>query len=208
MGFALAGAAAARGARVILVHGPTSVAPPLEVERVPVQSALEMHAAVFAALPSADAVVMTAAVADYRPAEARTEKIKKSSDHLTLELVKNPDILADLGKQRGRGRKPVLVGFAMETNDLLAYARRKLVQKRCDLIVANEAEVAGRDDTQVTLVGPDGDEPLPPMAKRELADRILDRITALLGARPALKPKSPKGRRPRARGPARRPKGR
>ena len=207
MGFAIAGAALDRGARVIVVQGPTTVAPPDGVEIVKVRSALDMHAAVFAALPSADAVVMTAAVADYRPAQAQKAKIKKQAERLTIELVKNPDILAELGQRRGRRKQPVLVGFAMETNDLLAYARRKLVQKRCDLIVANEAEVGfGGDDNVATLVGPDGDDALPKMSKRELADRILDRVLGLLAG--PVKPGSPKGRRPRARRPARRPKGR
>ncbi len=207
MGFAIASAAVDRGARVIVVHGPTEVAPPSGIEGVKVRSALDMHAAVFAALPSADAVVMTAAVADYRPAQAQKAKIKKKADRLTIELIKNPDILAELGQRRGRRKRPVLVGFAMETNDLLAYARRKLEQKRCDFIVANEAAVGfGGDDNVATLVGPGGDEALPKMSKRELADRILDRVLALLAG--PVKPGSPKPRRPRARRPARRPKGR
>jgi len=180
MGFALAAAGRDRGAATTLVCGPTSLQPPAGVEIVNVRSALEMQQAVAARRDRVDAVVMTAAVADYRPASAAHAKIKKHSDTLTLELVKNPDILAELGTSRV-GKRPLLVGFAMETHDLLASARRKLVEKRCDLVVANEASVGfGRDDTQVTLVGPSGDEPLPPMTKRELADRILDRIVRLL----------------------------
>jgi phosphopantothenoylcysteine decarboxylase/phosphopantothenate--cysteine ligase len=183
MGFALAAAARDRGAHVLLVCGPTSVPPPAGVETVAVRSAREMHAAVFASLAQADAVVMNAAVADYRPAQPARSKIKKKDERMSIELVKNPDILADLGARRGRERRPVLVGFAMETDDLTAYARRKLVAKKCDLIVANEAEVSGRDDTQATLVSSAGDEPLPPMTKLELANRILDRVRELLPGR-------------------------
>jgi phosphopantothenoylcysteine decarboxylase/phosphopantothenate--cysteine ligase len=180
MGFALANAARERGAHVVLVCGPTSVPPPAGVETVHVRSAREMQDAIERALPRADAVVMTAAVADYRPVQAADAKIKKKSDRMALELVRNPDILAELGARRS-GKRPVLVGFAMETHDLAGYARRKLVEKKCDLIVANEAAVGfGRDDTQATLVGPEGDEPLPPMTKTELAQRILERVVALL----------------------------
>jgi phosphopantothenoylcysteine decarboxylase/phosphopantothenate--cysteine ligase len=118
----------------------------------------------------------------------------KKDERMTIELVKNPDILADLGARRGRGKRPVLVGFAMETHDMLAYARKKLVAKKCDLIVANEAAVSGRDDTQATLVAAWGDEPLPPMTKVELANRILDRVKTL--SEPATRG-SRSGRRPR-----------
>jgi phosphopantothenoylcysteine decarboxylase/phosphopantothenate--cysteine ligase len=127
---------------------------------------------------------MTAAVADYRPTKVARAKIKKSADTLRIELVKNPDILADLGRRRARARdkkRPVLVGFAMETHDVVAYARKKLREKRVDFVVANEAAVAfGRDDTRATLVGPRGSEPLPPTTKRALAERILDRVANLL----------------------------
>jgi phosphopantothenoylcysteine decarboxylase / phosphopantothenate---cysteine ligase len=181
MGFALAAAARDRGAQVIAVCGPTTVAPPAGIELVSVRSALEMQQAVQSALLRADAVIMTAAVADYRARAASDSKLKKHGEVLTLELIKNPDILAEVGAARA-GKRPVLVGFAMETHDVVASARRKLVAKKCDLVVANEAAVGfGRDDTQATLVAPEGDEPLPPMRKRELADRILDRIVGLLG---------------------------
>lgn len=181
MGFALAAAARDRGAQVIAVCGPTTVVPPTGIELVSVRSALEMQRAVHSALPRADAVVMTAAVADYRPRATSDSKLKKDkSDVLTVEMIKNPDILAELGTAR-TGNRPVLVGFAMETHDVVASARRKLMAKKCDLVVANEAAVGfGRDDTQATLVAREGDEPLPPMAKRELADRIVDRIVRLL----------------------------
>jgi phosphopantothenoylcysteine decarboxylase/phosphopantothenate--cysteine ligase len=179
MGFALASAARERGARVILVCGPTAVPAPAGLETIEVRSAQEMAAAIDRELARADAVIMTAAVADYRPAQVASAKIKKKSARMSIDLVKNPDILSELGARR-RGRRPVLVGFAMETNDLLAHARKKLVAKKCDLIVANEAAVGfGRDDTQATLVSAAGDDALPPMSKRELANRILDRVLRL-----------------------------
>jgi phosphopantothenoylcysteine decarboxylase/phosphopantothenate--cysteine ligase len=204
MGFALASAARARGAHVVLVCGPTTVAPPNDVENIPVRSALEMHQAVKGVVARCDVAIMTAAVADYRPAEVADRKLKKQHDRMTIELVKNPDILAELGAERS-GRRPVLIGFAMETHDIAAYGRRKLVTKKCDLIVANEAAVGfGRDDTQATLVGPEGDDALPPMTKLDLAHRILDRAAQLM-ARPsrgargssARNPRSPRPRAPR-----------
>ncbi|MFI5308294.1 MAG: bifunctional phosphopantothenoylcysteine decarboxylase/phosphopantothenate--cysteine ligase CoaBC [Polyangiales bacterium] len=179
MGFALASAARDRGGRVVLVCGPVSIAKPDGVQLVDVRSAREMQRAIDAAYPRVDVVIMTAAIADYRPVQVASSKIKKKAERMSIELVKNPDILAGLGARR-KGKRPVLVGFAMETDDLAAYARRKLEQKRCDLVVANEAAVFDRDDTQAILVGPDGDEPLPPMTKIELAHRILDRVVAKL----------------------------
>jgi phosphopantothenoylcysteine decarboxylase/phosphopantothenate--cysteine ligase len=210
MGYAIASAARARGASVILVTGPTQIPRPPSVEVIDVRSALEMKQAIDGALPRADAVIMTAAVADYRPAHQQHNKIKKSGDTLTIELVKNPDILADLGRARAerRTRKPVLVGFAMETHDVVAYGRKKLVDKQVDLIVANEAAVGfGRDDNQGTLISHDEELALPPMSKVELAHRILDRVLALFGGRTRVT-RSRRDRRPRARPPARRRKGR
>ncbi len=182
MGFALAQAALARGAHVVLVTGPTTVAPPPAAELHAVRSAQEMQQAIESALPRVDALVMTAAVADYRPKQASKSKLKKQpgQTEMTIELVRNPDILATLGAQR-KGKRPVLVGFAMETDDLVAYGKKKLADKRCDLIVANSAEVFDRDDTQATLIAADGQEDLPPMSKLELANRILDRVVGLLG---------------------------
>jgi phosphopantothenoylcysteine decarboxylase/phosphopantothenate--cysteine ligase len=191
---------------VILVTGPTHIPLPGGVEVVHVRSALDMQAAMQAALPRADVVIMTAAVADYRAATARTQKMKKQGDTLTLELVKNPDILAELGATR-KGKHPVLVGFAMETQNVAAYGRSKLTSKRVDLIVANEASVAfGGDQTQATLVSHAGDDALPPMSKVELSHRILDRACSLLadatsatatGSPPARRPRAPKPVRPR-----------
>jgi phosphopantothenoylcysteine decarboxylase/phosphopantothenate--cysteine ligase len=180
MGYAIAEAARDRGASVVLVTGPTHIPVPAAVEVKHVRSALEMQAAIHAELPRADIAIMTAAVADYRPAQPEAKKIKKKGETLSIELVKNPDILAELGAQRS-GKRPVLIGFAMETNDVAAYGRQKLLAKRVDLIVANEAAVAfGGDENQATLVSHAGDEVLPKMSKRELAHRILERARSLL----------------------------
>jgi phosphopantothenoylcysteine decarboxylase/phosphopantothenate--cysteine ligase len=196
MGFALASAARDRGAEVVLVCGPTQVPPPSGIERIDVRSALDMKGAIDRLAPRCDIVVMTAAVADYRPAHPTNKKIKKSTDALTLELVKNPDILAGLGAARDRAKRPVLIGFAMETGDMVAHARKKLVSKQVDLVVANEAAVGfGRDDTQATLVWDGGEEATPPITKLALAHRIFDHARALLGdgytrASAAQKPKA------------------
>jgi phosphopantothenoylcysteine decarboxylase/phosphopantothenate--cysteine ligase len=186
MGFALAERAAARGARVWLVAGPVALATPAGVDRVDVRSAREMDAAIEARFDEADAIVMSAAVADYRPAAAATDKLKKPDDEadFVLRLVQNPDILAALGARRGSAKRPVLVGFALETQALLANARSKLTKKRADLIVANHAEDGlGTDDNVATLVSAEGDEALGRLDKRALADAILDRVVAQLTPR-------------------------
>lgn len=185
MGYALAERAHARGAKVILVSGPVSIAVPAVSEVVQTRSAQQMHDAVMARREHVDAIVMTAAVADYRPVSLADNKIKKTNDTLTVELTKNPDILAELGSWRAnqptRSRRPALVGFAMETTDVAGYARKKLVSKQADLIVANHAAVGfGGDDNEATLVDASGDEALPKMPKRDLADRILQRVVTLL----------------------------
>jgi phosphopantothenoylcysteine decarboxylase/phosphopantothenate--cysteine ligase len=166
-----------------------------------------MQAAITSVLRRADAVIMTAAVADYRPVEARAQKIKKQGDSMSIELVKNPDILAELGRRRS-GKRPVLVGFAMETQDVAVYGRKKLSDKKVDLIVANDARVAfGGDHTQATLITHAGDDALPPMLKRELAGRILDQVRALLPAGKRLK-ENRRGRLLRGPRPVRHRKGR
>jgi phosphopantothenoylcysteine decarboxylase/phosphopantothenate--cysteine ligase len=209
MGFAIAEVARDRGAHVILVCGPTALPAPAGVEVVHVRSTRDMQAAVMAALARADVVVMAAAVADYRPAKVASSKIKKKDERMSIELVKNPDILAELGARRGRARRPILIGFAMETDDLIGYAQRKLVAKNCDLIVANQAEVAGRDDTQVMLVDRERVETLPEMTKRELGERICSRVAGLLGrAQPLTDAARRASRPPRARRPRRRPRDR
>jgi len=182
MGYALAERAAARGARVILVSGPTALAAPAGVELVPARSAREMEAAITSRRADADAIVMAAAVADYRPAEQAEQKIKKTEGPLTIELVKNPDILAGLGTWRV-GSRPMLVGFAVETEDLIARARSKRERKKVDLIVANEASVSFEKDTnRVVLVDVAGEEELPELPKRAVADRILDRVVAQIAS--------------------------
>lgn len=178
MGYALAERAAKRGARVTLVSGPVSIAPPAGCEVVHIRSAQELREAIGARREAVDAIVQTAAVADYRPAAQSVHKLKKS-DTLTLELIKNPDILEELGNTRV-GTKPVLVGFKLETRDLLDYAREMLVRKRLDLVVANQAEHGlGGDDNVATLVDVTGDLPLGKLSKHDLADRIWDRVLQL-----------------------------
>lgn len=175
MGFALAERARDRGATVTVVAGPVALPDPRDVTVIRVRSAVEMRDAVTAQRDAHDIVVMAAAVADYRPAEVAPEKIKKSHAELVIRLVKNPDILAELGAARGPSKLPVLVGFAVETGDLIAHAKAKLSRKGCDLVVANLAEHGFEgDDNTVTLVREDHAEALPRMSKRDVADRILD----------------------------------
>ena len=186
MGYAIARAAAERGARVHLVAGPTALVPPPGVELQSVVSARDMHAAVMALAADCSIIVKAAAVADYRPCCRQTQKIKKGSEStLTLELQRNPDILAELGRLPG---KRLLIGFAAETEQLLDNARRKLQDKNLDLIVANDltAEGAGfaGDTNVVRLIYRDGRvEDLPQMNKELLAHRLLDRIRGQLGDR-------------------------
>ncbi len=187
MGFAVAERAALRGASVTLVAGPVTLATPAHVHRVDVRSALEMRAALWDAggpyLAGFDALVMTAAVADYRAAAVSETKLKKQGDTASIDLVKNPDLLAELGAARGdKLAHPMLVGFAVESGDdaaITAYARGKLTAKRVDLVVANSAETAfGGDDNRAIFVDAQGAESTPAMSKRKLADAILDRIKA------------------------------
>lgn len=186
MGYAIAEAAAARGARVTLVSGPVSLAPPAGVERVAVRSAADMHAAVMGRVEQASMVVMAAAVADYRPARVVGEKIKKNGDGMTLELVRTEDILAAVGNNKG---SRVVVGFAAETQDVVANARKKLLAKRADLVVANDvsAKDAGFDveTNRVTLVSLTEDLELPLLSKRETADHILDAALKIKRGAPA-----------------------
>jgi phosphopantothenoylcysteine decarboxylase/phosphopantothenate--cysteine ligase len=157
------------------------------VKRVDVRGALTLRQALWQALgrdlSGADALVMAAAVADHRPVETSASKLKKGEERITLELVRNPDLLAEVGAAR-TGRRPVLVGFALETEHgeaLVAYARRKLKEKRVDLVVANEASDAfGREDNVATLIDGDDAQALPGMSKASLADAVLDRVSALL----------------------------
>jgi phosphopantothenoylcysteine decarboxylase/phosphopantothenate--cysteine ligase len=182
MGYAIAEAAAARGAHVILVSGPTALAAPRDVDTIHVETAEEMHQAVLAKLEPADVVIKAAAVADYRPKRKAAGKIKKGHAVSEIALEPTPDILAELGKRKG---KRVLVGFAAETDDLVANARKKLERKNLDLVVANDVGRAGAGfdvDTNVVTIldAMGGVEELPLLSKREVADRILDRVKAVL----------------------------
>jgi phosphopantothenoylcysteine decarboxylase/phosphopantothenate--cysteine ligase len=183
MGYAVAEAAARRGAKVILVSGPTSLETPASVDRVDVRSADEMHAAVMQRLAGASIAIFAAAVADYRPVEQRAEKIKKGTAPVTIALQPNVDILAEAAKNKDQ---KIVVGFAAETEHVAENARKKLQSKNADLIVANDvtAEGAGfdRDTNIVTLFSRDGrDLALPKMSKSEVAQRILDEVVRLRG---------------------------
>jgi phosphopantothenoylcysteine decarboxylase/phosphopantothenate--cysteine ligase len=181
MGYAVAEAAAERGAKVILISGPTSLETPSGATRVDVGTAAEMLAAVEQHFPSATIAVFAAAVGDYRPSEAAKSKLKKTPAGITLQLQPTPDILATCARKKGHR---IVVGFAAETDHVAANARKKLSEKDLDLIVANDvtAEGAGFDvDTNVvTLFSRDGrDLPLPRLTKREVAHRILDEAVRL-----------------------------
>ncbi|MFZ1864514.1 MAG: bifunctional phosphopantothenoylcysteine decarboxylase/phosphopantothenate--cysteine ligase CoaBC [Polyangiales bacterium] len=179
MGYALAAQALRRGAEVTIVSGPVHLSPPSGANVIAVWSAQEMHETIMARFDSFDVVIMAAAIADYRPGRRAGQKIKKGGS-LQLELVRNPDILADLGAKRAQ-RPAVLVGFALETENLEHAARQKLEKKGADLIVANEAdEGLGGDTNRATLVDAASATPLPQMSKRALADQILDRVRTLL----------------------------
>ena len=176
MGYALARAAARRGAEVTLVSGPTALPAPEGVKTVSVTTTEEMRAAVLAEFDTATAVFMAAAVADYRPRAAAGGKIKRDDAVLSLELVPNPDIVAELG---ARKRRQIVVGFAAETESLLENARAKLRRKNLDLVVANDVTQEGSgfdvDTNAVTLLDRDGTvTPVPVMSKDAVADRIYD----------------------------------
>jgi len=181
MGYAVAEAARDRGAEVTLVSGPSALTPPAGVTVVPVETALEMQRAVEEAVAGADVLLMAAAVADYRAAEQVERKIKREKEgDVTIRLVRNPDILAGLA-----GRPVFKVGFAAETEDLLANARAKLERKGAQMFVANDVLAPGSgfgtDTNQVTLLDwLGGTTPLPLMSKRAVADAILDRVLELL----------------------------
>lgn len=181
MGYAVAESAARRGARVVLISGPTSLDVPSGVECVNVRTALEMHQAVKQHFGKASVGIFAAAVADYRIAEPAEQKIKRSKEALEIRLEPNPDILASVAAEKGAR---LVVGFAAETDRVAENARKKLAAKNADLIVANDVTVEGAgfdlDTNVVTLFARDGrDLPLPKMTKREVADRILDEVVRL-----------------------------
>jgi phosphopantothenoylcysteine decarboxylase/phosphopantothenate--cysteine ligase len=185
MGYALAKAARLRGASVTLVSGPTTLTPPLGVTFCQVKTAEEMREAVFKNRLDSDVIIKAAAVSDYRPRAMAPHKIKKGDDSLTLELVKNPDILEQLGSTK-KDSPCILVGFAAETEDLLANAKEKLKTKNLDMIVANDVsrDDAGfeADTNIIKIIFRDGHvEDLPLMTKDEVANLILDRVKTLTG---------------------------
>jgi len=186
MGYALARAAWRRGARVTLVSGPTALPDPYGVEVVRVRSALDLLGALWERFPQADALLMAAAVSDYRPESLAAQKMKRGPQAQQINLVQNPDLLKELAKLKTH---QVLVGFAAETGDLLAEGRRKLREKNLDLIVANEVNRPDSgfavDTNEVTLIPREG-EPLalPLMSKEEVAERLLDWLVDYWGAGP------------------------
>jgi len=179
MGYAMAEAARDRGATVSLITAPTSLPQPVGMEVIHIKTAIQMKEAVAKAVAQADALIMAAAVADYQPKDVAETKIKKESPSLTLELIRTPDILTEV---KGNFLR---VGFAAESEDIVANAKEKLEKKQLDLIVANDITDAdsgfGVDTNKVTLIDRDGKvESLPLLTKRDVADRILDRVVGLL----------------------------
>jgi phosphopantothenoylcysteine decarboxylase / phosphopantothenate---cysteine ligase len=188
MGYALADAARRRGARVILVSGPTALAAPDGVEFISVRTAAEMHRAVREKLAETTGVIMAAAVADFRPANPQSAKIKRGAGKLTLELESTPDILADISREGASAsnaqNRRIIIGFAAETNDVAASARKKLLSKNADLIVANDVTEPGAgfdgDTNVVTLFSRDSEEVrLPKLTKFDVAGRVLDQLVRL-----------------------------
>jgi phosphopantothenoylcysteine decarboxylase/phosphopantothenate--cysteine ligase len=180
MGYALAEAARDRGAKVTLISAPTILPDPDNIEVIHVESVFQMKDEVIKACQNADALIMSAAPADYVPKNPSQQKIKRSTESLTLELVKAPDILTEV-----QGNL-VKVGFSAETEDLIENTIQKLRDKKCDLFVANDVTIAGSgfyaDNNKVTLIDKSGGvEDLPLMSKRDVAERVLDRVVGLMG---------------------------
>ena len=185
MGFALAAALVAEGASVTLVAGPVSLPTPAGVERIDVESALQMREAVFTSLPGAAIFIACAAVADFRPAAAAGKKIKKTSETLTLELIRNPDILSEVAALPAR---PFCVGFAAETDDVEAYARAKLRAKRLDMIAANRVGASQGfevDDNALLVIWEGGQQSLPQQPKSRLAAQLVNLIVDRFDAQTA-----------------------
>ena len=185
MGYAIARAAAARGAQVTLVSGPTALKPPAYVETVDITSAQEMFEAVTLRAGTQDIIIKAAAVADYRPAVVSGDKIKKSVDgsDLNLALERTQDILGWLGEHKAPGQ--FLCGFSMETRDMVENSRKKLVKKHLDLIVANnlkeEGAGFGGSTNRVTLLSQEGEKALPLLSKDQVAHALLDEILTMRG---------------------------
>ena len=181
MGYALAEAAKGRGARVILISGPVDLGPPVGVETVHVETAVQMRDAVMAHLKDATVIIKSAAVADYHVSDVPTHKIKKTAARMSLDLDPTPDILAEVGRNKG---DRLLIGFAAETDHLVEEARRKLTTKNCDMVVANLVGHEGTgfeaEENEVVLVTRAGETiPIPRAAKRAVADRIFDEMMRL-----------------------------
>lgn len=184
MGYAIARAAVRRGAEVTLISGPVALAPVPGARLVRVTSALEMRDAVIKVFPETDIIIKAAAVGDYRPAQAAQEKIKKQGEDMRLELVRNPDILREIGGIKSE--RQIVCGFSMETQALLEHSAAKLMDKNCDMMVANnlrtEGAGFGTDTNVATFLYRDGRrESLPLMEKDKLADEILNRVVELRG---------------------------
>lgn len=181
MGYAIARAAADRGAKVTLISGPTALSSPLFVETVPVESADDMFREVTTRAEKADLIIKAAAVADYRPVTVADDKIKKHDGDMAIPLTRTQDILGYLGQHRRPGQ--VLCGFSMETKDMLVNSRRKLEKKNLDLIAANNVKVPGAgfavDTNVLTLITRQGEEELPLLSKEEAAHRLLDALLRL-----------------------------
>jgi len=183
MGYAVAEAAARRGARVVLVSGPVELEPPAGTELVSVRTAAQMHQAVLDHLSRASVVVMTAAVSDYRPVTAQPKKMKRGNGRVSIDLEATADILADVGRNKG---ERIVVGFAAETDKVAQNARAKLESKFADIIVANDVTAPGagfdHDTNVVTLYSRGGEQALPRMPKIDVAHRILDQVLELRSA--------------------------
>lgn len=176
MGYALANAALKKKYSVILIHGPTALTPPPQAKTIEVQTALEMRRQVQKYFSEADIIIKVAAVADYRPHKIFRQKIKKNTNTLTLTLIKNPDILFELGKKKKRHQ--TLVGFAAETTHILKHARKKLRQKNCDWIVANDVSNKalgfGSDQNKVIMLSSQNDAIYLDGTKKKIAKKIID----------------------------------
>jgi len=182
MGLAIASAARDRGADVTLIHGVISEKTPENIKNIPVRTAREMYSAVSGAFPGCDALVMTAAVADYRPAEIARNKIKKAGGRKTIELTENPDILASMGKKKA---KQIVIGFAAETENAVNNGRKKLLEKNADLICVNDVSRLDigfdNDFNELTFVTKNGARHSGKLAKRTLAEEVLDIFVELTG---------------------------
>ena len=180
MGYAIAEAASRRGAIVTLISGPTTLTPPENVKLVNVESAIQMRDEVISCASQSQIIIMSAAVSDYRPKDFSTQKIKRGENTITIVLEENPDILAELGRNKRDGQ--ILVGFSMETENLIENSRKKLEKKNADFIVANDVSKEGAgfgtDTNMVTIISSSGQiKELPLMSKYDVANAILDEIT-------------------------------